>query len=139
MIDRLIDTLKTGHADIDEDHALLVTPLRDAWNVARQCGDPTAAEGHLIAFMHLCEGHFRREEVILAQAGYPDLENHASYHGVIMGKVRETMRCFSSSKSWEKRRQCIEGVIGLMIDDMIKGDMTYVSFLQEQGLAPHRP
>lgn len=139
MIDRLIDTLKTGHADIDDDHALLVTPLRDAWYVANRGGDPRAVSKHLETFLYMCEGHFRREEDILAQAGYPDVDDHASFHNLILDKVHETMNCFRAAQTWEQRRQCIEGVIGLMVDDIIKGDMAYVSFLQEQGLAPHRP
>lgn len=138
VLDRLIETLKTGHDAIDEDHVLVVTPLREAWTITHNKGDPSMAQACLERFFRLCEGHFHREETILAHAGYPDTDRHASFHREVLRQIRETKTCFATAETWDERIRCLERLAALMIDDLVKGDLTFVSFLQAKGLAEER-
>jgi hemerythrin len=77
-----------GEAALDADHrilAALIEQLHDAVETG-QSRDVVASVVNVLT--EFVEHHFQREEAIFAQAGYPDLQNHASLHRDIEVKIR---------------------------------------------------
>ncbi len=81
--------LSVGVTEIDADHQELIA-LMNALD-----GEVEGAAGHaaitlrLDALIARTETHFRREEEIMRQEHYPDVEHHARIHQALIEEIRE--------------------------------------------------
>jgi len=83
------DTLKTGHARMDDDHrelADLFNQLRDA--VESGAGKPACARIFDKVIAH-SKAHFELEQRLMAQHRYPKAEQHAAEHAMLMRQARD--------------------------------------------------
>lgn len=83
-----ISILKTGHAEIDRQHAELLVCLA---GVKEFVGGDYAFSAGLTAIQALIgytEDHFAFEEDLLHQWGYPDLDAHIEHHKSLVAEVR---------------------------------------------------
>lgn len=135
----LIDSLKTGHTDIDGDHAEIIATINTITHMAKGDGDLSQMPALLERFVRICEAHFQNEECILAQAGYPYLGEHSAYHSQMLANADAARLRFGEAQNQENRLKHIEEMIGFLVDDILSSDMTFVSFLQARGLAQGRP
>ncbi|HEY9163847.1 MAG TPA: hemerythrin domain-containing protein [Magnetovibrio sp.] len=131
----LIDSLKTGHVDIDDDHADIIDTINEAMDMAQDREMFTQVPARLDSFVDSCEAHFRKEERILAEANYPLLAEHTAYHDQMLSKARTALQHFCVAHNHDERIQYLEAIIGFLIDDILCSDMTFVSYLKEKGLA----
>lgn len=134
----LVESLKTGHFDIDEDHAEIIANINSISHMAHRGGDLSQMPSMLERFVQICEAHFHKEERILSQANYPHLTEHSAYHRQMLANANAARLRFGAAQSQESRLKHLEDMIGFLVDDILSSDMTFVSFLQARGLARDR-
>lgn len=101
--------LSVGVEALDSDHRELIDLMNELDGEIGRKGGHDAIMGRLDALIARTETHFRREEAMMAEAGYPEAEHHARLHEALMGEI------------WELREIHASGTdIGPEIADFIK-------------------
>lgn len=119
---------ETGVADIDQDHRRLFA-LADAIYEGVTTRDAAQTAHRVQSFIGACKAHFAWEEDVLARAGFPGLESHRVYHTSLLAKADELRRVCDVEIDLEKAQSCYEEVIAFLIDDVLKGDVAFNSYL----------
>jgi hemerythrin-like metal-binding protein len=73
---RLFDNFSIGHRELDADHDRMIA----AWRELETSRSLDAAKAAAIRLMAEAGAHFAREEMMMLQCGYPDLERHRRLH-----------------------------------------------------------
>ena len=73
------EDMRIGHPIVDADHMQLIEIINLALIVVSE-RDLGQADNILYSLLNYVAGHFKREEAILAEIGYPALEAHKSKH-----------------------------------------------------------
>jgi len=83
------ESFDVGHAALDSDHRILVNLLNQLQD-AMETGQSRQVVGSVINVLaEYTEHHFRREEAMLAQAGYPRIDAHLALHRQLEERVRD--------------------------------------------------
>ena len=127
-----LTAFKTGHPEIDGDHAKLAE-LIDA--IHAEDGKETCRQ-LLASFIEAAKQHFTREEQILLDMGFPGLKRHCLYHDALLEQAVEVKRHCDEMSEPQHLQNCFEEMAHFFIDDVIRGDMEFVSFMQERGISP---
>lgn len=135
----LIQSLRTGHAVIDADHQHIIESINAITRDVTQGGELAASQMLLDEFIGMCEAHFQREEEILAQASYPELDEHAAYHNEMLANARAAKTLYISANDPAQRLRHLEDMVAYLIDDIVRSDMAFVSYLQAHGVTRERP
>lgn len=121
-------TYETGVADIDQDHRRLFA-LADAIYEGVAQRDATLTAQQVQGFIEACKTHFAWEEDVLARAGFPGLEGHKVYHTSLLAKADELRRSCDVETDLDKAHDCYEEVVAFLIDDVLRGDIEFNSYL----------
>lgn len=125
-------TFETGVAEIDDDHRAmfaLATEIGDG--IAKQdAGFRTALQ----QFIALAELHFAKEEDILVRAGYPNVDRHKAYHTALLTKARQLKAVCDRKDDPAQAGKCYGALVEFLIDDVVRGDTQFKSFLDAEGL-----
>lgn len=134
------EPMSVGHADLDLDHKRLVAIIDRLWFAERD-GNRQVIEFILDDLVHYTESHFQREETIMRQGGYPDLERHCAIHERICRRLEEIR--------WEYFQGIREGLGGEILEflkqwlnkHILGEDMSYRPYLQAVPTMsrPHAP
>ena len=138
MILTLMDSLKTGHDDIDDDHARIIDTLNVTQSTIQAGGNTQAAHALIDRFIRICEAHFHREEQILSDIGYPDVAEHAVHHDSMLKRARIARTAFLAADSIEERLQHLDDLTSALIEDIVQSDTAFASFLEARGLVPNK-
>lgn len=77
-----------GNPMLDSDHRILMSLINQLQD-ATETGQSRTVVGSVIGVLvEYTEHHFRREEALLAAAGYPHLDAHQATHRALEDKVR---------------------------------------------------
>jgi hemerythrin-like metal-binding domain len=87
--------MAVGEASIDHDHRILLALVNQIW-CPGTVDDPIAVEFVLDELLGYTAFHFAREEELMAQAHYPDLEEHKATHKAMIEEVRKLQRRLTS-------------------------------------------
>ncbi len=83
------EAYSVGNAMLDSDHRILLNLLNQLHD-AIDTGQSRAVVGTVINVLaEYTEHHFRREEGMMAAAGYPDLTAHQAQHRALEARVRD--------------------------------------------------
>lgn len=77
--------------------------------------------------------HFTREEEYLSAAKYPQLENHKIYHNKLIIQAEETKAICEGIETEHDLKECFEKMSEFLIDDILRGDISFKSYLEYQG------
>ncbi len=133
-----LDSFELGVPEIDSDHKklfALAKYIRPAVLDANHAKCLSAVE----EFITLTLEHFQREEAILRDLGYPELKVHIKYHTSLMDSARKMKEVCQNLKSQHEMEECYRAMTAFLIDDFIRGDFTFKSFLQEKGFYKNEP
>ncbi len=133
-----LKSFHTGHPDIDADHAELAEIIDAIDDAVDGGGEAENCRQLLNAFIDAARGHFQREEQILEVAGFPGLERHCVYHRQLLDQAIAVKAHCDEMLERNHLRQCFEEMARFFVDDVIRGDMEFVSHLQAVGLARRR-
>jgi hemerythrin-like metal-binding protein len=126
---------KTGHAEIDAEH-LRLAEIIDAVNAEIESGGgPEICKDLLQSFIEAAKGHFTNEERILSEIGFPRLKQHCFYHNQLLTQALEVKAHCEEILESDHFRKCFEEMAKFFVDDVIRGDMDFVSFLETKGVA----
>ncbi|CAA7612016.1 putative Bacteriohemerythrin [Magnetospirillum sp. LM-5] len=84
-----------GHADIDDDHRVVVDIIN---NLNDSHGDAALVSWALSGLDRYVRRHFAREEALMRAGQYPDLEAHIALHGEFRRQIIELR------DRWEHKR-----------------------------------
>ncbi|MEG3620221.1 hemerythrin family protein [Magnetovibrio sp. PR-2] len=129
----LLETFITGHPVIDGEHAEIVNMI-NAVSHSIENEEHEKCEELLEAFLVLCDEHFKSEEALLADAEYPELKDHMTFHHELMLKAQGVKALCVNTESPETLKRCFDEMATLLIEDVVRGDMQFVSFLKEKNI-----
>lgn len=127
-----------GVPEIDNDHKKLLA-------LAKHIGpaifdvDHTKCESAVEEFIALAIAHFKREEDILRQLGYPGLQEHAKYHVDMIASANKLKIACRALKGADEIEECYWMMTSFLVDDFIRGDFAFKSFLQTKGYGSKEP
>ena len=133
----LLQTFITGHPVIDAEHQKIVNAINDV-SAAISGGEYDRCAVLLDDFLGICEDHFKTEEDLLADLGYPDLDDHAVFHKELVIKAKAVKTLCMDMDDPDNIQRCFDEMATLLIEDVVKGDMQFVSFLIEKGVVEPR-
>lgn len=128
-----LPSYEIGHAEIDGDHRhlfKLVEAIRGG--LAKRDSGLTGAE--VQKFIDAAEKHFAREEEILAQAGFPEIDRHKAYHTSLLTKAKQLGRICGTEIDPKKADACYGELISFLVDDVVRGDSQFKSYLEHRGV-----
>ena len=129
-------SFKTGHPGIDADHARLAEIIDAINDAVGGDGDPLLCRHLLVSFIDAARQHFADEEAILLDMGFPGFKRHCLYHDELLEQAITVKRNCDVLMERRQLRTCFEEMARFFIDDVIRGDMEFVSFMQERGIVP---
>ena len=133
-----LDTLRTGHPTIDAEHLKIVNAINNV-SEAILAGEYDRCPELLDIFMQTCISHFKSEEQLLARLGYPGLADHSVFHSELVLKAKSVrVLCMDRDRD-DSIRRCFDEMATLLIEDVVRGDLQFVSFLVEKGEVKQRP
>lgn len=133
----LLETFITGHPVIDDEHRKIVESINAVWS-ALESEDHDRCATLLDAFLRICTEHFATEERLLADLDYPDLADHKVFHQELIIKAKAIKSLCMDAHSISNIQSCFREMATLLIEDVVKGDMQFVSFLIEKGVVEPR-
>ncbi|TAN78304.1 MAG: hypothetical protein EPN20_01060 [Magnetospirillum sp.] len=131
-----LEAFTTGHPEVDGDHANLAAIIDAIKDAMDGPGDPDACKKLLESFIDTARQHFIREERILDAIGFPGLERHRLYHGKLLAQATQVKRNCDEMVEPQQLHDCFDEMARFFIDDVIRGDMEFVSFMQERRIKP---
>ena len=133
----LLETFITGHPTIDDEHRKIVSSINGV-SAAVSAGKYQQCADLLDDFLHICEHHFAHEEELLGELGFPGLADHKLFHQELLLKAKAVKALCLDMKNPDSIERCFSEMATLLIEDVVKGDMQFVSFLIEKGVVDHR-
>ncbi|MGD9537052.1 MAG: bacteriohemerythrin [Alphaproteobacteria bacterium] len=127
-----------GVPEIDRDHremVALTNAIRDAL-MAEQYELSSRLIAELLA---AAKAHFEREEALLAHHGFPRLQRHVRYHVGLLDKAERMKRVCENVTGKHEIRDCYDEMLSFLVDDVVRGDYDFKSFLEEKGIAKTEP
>ena len=126
------DFLEIGVDFIDNDHKRLLAIMQET-KAAIDVGDFDKCARLLSTLLSEAKAHFQREEAYLAEIEYPDLEKHTLYHDELLTMAKGTKRICEGIETEHDLQECFDGMVNFLIDDILKGDVRFKSFLEYHG------
>ena len=118
---------------IDNDHRRLVAQLNDIMR-ALDAGDFDACARLVLDFVGSARKHFRREEALLEQVGYPEAEDHHDHHRELDEKLETILRLSQSVADSKVARQSLRKELTFFVmDDVINADLDFKPYLAERS------
>ena len=129
----MLESFKTGHPEIDADHMRLVDVINDI-NDALEDGSFEECRRLFDSFIDVARDHFTREEAILHGTGFPRVAAHSLYHRRLLQRAHSVQAMCTEMSSEDEIRECFEKLVSFFIDDIVRGDLDFKSFLHETGV-----
>ena len=133
----LLDTFLTGHPLIDAEHLKIVESINGVSD-AVNAGEYERCAYLLDDFLNICQNHFAAEEGLLADLGYPGLHDHAVFHKELILKAKAVKALCMDRNAPDSIRRCFDEMATLLVEDVVKGDLQFVSFLIDKGAVETR-
>lgn len=133
----LLDTFITGHPVIDAEHGKIVDSINQVSEAVRK-GQFDRCAILLDDFLKTCKNHFKAEEALLAELGYPGLSDHAAFHRELVLKAKAVRALCMDMNNPDSIQRCFDEMATLLIEDVVKGDLQFVSFLIEKDVVEPR-
>lgn len=126
------DFLKIGVDFIDSDHKKLLSIMIDT-KAAIEEGNNKKCAQLLTSLLKEASDHFSREEKYLLEVNYPGLEEHKIYHKELLIKADTTKRICEGLEKEHDLKECFDGMAHFLIDDILRGDIKFKSYLEYEG------
>ncbi len=129
----LTEAMCVGCPAIDDEHRDLIEIIN---NIAGAYDDSKFenCKGHIRHFTDSMKKHFRREEEILEELGFSRLDEHRKHHLAIESDIEAISQDLgddiSDRQAWGTFYQKL---ISVAVDDAVKADMDFKSFLMEKN------
>lgn len=126
------DFLEIGVDFIDADHQQLLEIMRGV-KQAIEANDYAMCSDLLGSLLEEAQAHFDREESFLADAGYPELEEHKQYHQELFVHAQQVKRICEGTETSHRLDECFDAMARFLVDDILRGDIHFKSYLEYEG------
>lgn len=130
------DAMALGEAKVDEDHKKYVALINATENFAGQ-GQYAPISLVLQKLTDLNVQHFAREEALMANVGYLDIDAHKALHEQFSKKVKVLSEKFSATSSAPEQKQISAVVVSVLNDyfmnHILKEDLKLKPFMRKVG------
>ncbi|MCK4863822.1 MAG: hemerythrin domain-containing protein [Gammaproteobacteria bacterium] len=126
------DFFKIGIDFIDDDHKGLLKIMQEIKSTIKEC-DYKKRTSLLALLLKEAEEHFSREENFLSEVNFPGQEKHKMYHKELLIKADATKRLCEGVESEDDMVKCFDGMFEFLIDDILRGDIKFKSYLEYEG------
>jgi len=126
------DFLEIGIHFIDDDHKKILKILQDTKSAIKS-GNNNECINLLTTLLREARDHFSREEAYLLKVKYPELESHKEYHKELLIKADTTRRICEGIETEHDLEECFDGMAKFLVDDILKGDIKFKSYLEYEG------
>ena len=127
------DFLEIGVEFIDQDHKHLLAIMQGVQSAILR-KDYVECAKLLASLLVEAAAHFQREEAYLAEAKYPGLVEHKKYHVNLLEQADNVKKICESTEAEHDVQACFNGMAKFLIDDILKGDIQFKSYLEHEGL-----
>lgn len=127
-----------GVPEIDRDHLEMVS-LTNAVRDALMAEQYEQSSRLIAELLKVSKAHFEREEALLERHGFPRLQSHVRYHAGLLDKAERMKRICENITGRHEIRECYDEMLSFLVDDVVRGDYDFKSFLEEKGLARRDP
>ncbi|SDH73857.1 bacteriohemerythrin [Roseospirillum parvum] len=121
--------LSVGHAALDFDHQTLINLINHLHETLTRGSDDQVIGTTIAALEHYVEAHFAREEAIMADAGYPDLEQHRRVHDEIRRVVADIADLHARAPRDLNHAEVLRFLKIWLLSHIQKADMRYAPYL----------
>jgi len=128
---RLPQSLLTGHAEVDAQHARILEEL-EFIRTAGTSGVPV-----LVAFLHQhVRSHFAYEELLMDEVGYPAAGAHKAEHGRFVDTVAQFQELLRHDRERDKSLAAIiSAVEKWVVQHVLRADHQLADFIRESQRA----
>jgi hemerythrin-like metal-binding protein len=126
------DFLAIGVKFIDDDHKKLLSIMQKVKRSIEQ-NDLKQCVPMLALLPEEAVDHFSQEEQFLREVKYPDLASHIEYHKQLLIKAGTVKRICEGPESENNLKVCFDRMANFLIDDILKGDTMFKSYLDHEG------
>ncbi len=123
------DCMATGIPPVDNDHKTLVSLINQVHSCIGSPDEYGSLGSLLLVLADYTDYHFRREERLQEEAGYPGLEAHKTLHTRLTGQVREMIRRFETTPGSVRARDLQKFLEDWLVDHILRHDMPYTRFV----------
>lgn len=128
-----LETFELGIPSVDADHRHLLNIMKQI-ETAANAGKFETCKGLLDDLLTASEAHFAREEKLLEETGYPNAAIHKEYHARLLNRAQSVKEVCKEIGTRDTLKECCQEMFEFLIDDIVKGDVNFKSFLEEKGL-----
>lgn len=86
-------------------------------------------------FIDAARAHFLWEENFLRQIGFPHVDEHSVYHGKLLDLAEDARTACTEAGASVDHDACFDQLVTVFIDDVVRGDLTFKSYLQDRASA----
>jgi hemerythrin len=117
---------------IDQEHKEILSVMRELRD-AIAAGNLDECATIADSMIQEAERHFHNEEEYLAKVNYPGLETHKEYHAKLLLQAKQVKGLCERAELDHELMDCFNAMERFLIDDVLKGDVQFVSFLEYEG------
>lgn len=122
------DCMETGIPLVDADHKTLVSLINQVHGCIGSPDEYGILGSMLKVLADYTDYHFRREEALQEEAGYPGFEAHKALHARLSEQVREVMRRFEAAPGSVRAQDIQKFLEDWLVDHILRHDMPYTRF-----------
>lgn len=128
-----LESFELGIEEVDEDHRGMLALMKKIEGAADNESYDLCNEllEELLAFTI---AHFKREEQMLEDVGYPNVDLHKHYHEELLARAKSVMSVCQDIKSKDNLKECCYEMFSFLVDDVVTGDLKFKSYLEDKGL-----
>jgi hemerythrin-like metal-binding protein len=137
------DHLKVEHPHIDAQHEAIFGLVAEADDLWRDNADLKDLRALVEKLSNVLEAHFRYEESVLAEAGYPKLEEHKAEHAVMLGElavIRNRLAAKGDGPAYPESGWIVRTfMLGVTVGHVANSDLDYFVHVRgnkKAGVAP---
>jgi len=126
------DVYETGIVALDKEHRGLVEEINRLYEAVRDKRGKEVLEDILNMLTSYTVDHFQHEEKLMAEYGFPGLEEHRAIHKDLIEKVQE-MKSRAESGTEDLARELLKFLRVWVLEHIIDVDKQYGPFLESRG------
>jgi len=88
------DNMSIGVENIDKDHKKLIDLINQCINLEQQETAKSSIKEILDELLDYTDYHFKREELLMGQIGYPHITKHQQVHKLLIKEVKQRVNKF---------------------------------------------
>lgn len=126
------EVYETGIVALDNEHRGLINEINRLYEAVRDKRGETVMSDILAMLENYTVDHFQHEEKLMAEYGFPGLEEHKRAHQELIDAVQD-IKDRSSSGTEELARELLKFLRVWVLEHIVDVDKQYGSFLESRG------